>query len=82
VGVAEVVVLILAAPGMCLLLFVLTKLETWLDASEAGPAPAAAAAETAPVTEPVPVDTAAVSPEPGALTTPGVIRAGPAGQAA
>jgi hypothetical protein len=81
VGVAEAVVLIVTAPGMCLLLFVLTRLETWLDASEAEHAPARAAAEPVRVSELVPAETA-VAPEPVTLAAPSVARTGPAGQAA
>ena len=91
-GIAEVIVLVIAAPGMCLLLFVLARLESWLDAAEAVPAlaeavhpaaePMPAPAEPAPAPEPVPAGTTVLAPEPGTLAMPAVTRTGPAGQAA
>jgi hypothetical protein len=45
VGVAGAAVLVLGVPGLYLLLFILTKMEQWLDA---GTRPAGAAAEAAP----------------------------------
>jgi hypothetical protein len=53
VGVAEVLVLVLGVPGLYLLLFILTKIEQWLESgTQPADAPGQAAPETAVITPP------------------------------